>query len=117
MTAQTSSATPTPVNGTQISLVAFLRAKPGLGDELGRRLFALVEPTRAEPGDLNYDLHRSIDDPDIWILYENFKAPSDIAAHFELPYMKAFVAAPPEVLQGELDMRRCAMVTKVAART
>lgn len=42
-------------------------------------------------------------------------ATSDLAAHFELPYMKEFVAALPEMLEGEMDLRRCAMVSKVAA--
>ena len=29
-----------------LTLIAFLRAKPGAEEELGRRLSALVEPTR-----------------------------------------------------------------------
>ncbi|WP_051556755.1 putative quinol monooxygenase [Pseudomonas sp. CHM02] len=116
MTTQTSAVTPTPVNDTQLTLIAFIRAKPGLGDELGRRLATLVEPARAEPGNINYDLHRSNDDADVWVLYENWKAPSDLAAHFELPYMKAFVAALPDVLEGEMDLRRCSMVSKVARK-
>jgi len=32
-----------------LTLIAFLRAKPGAEEELGRRLSALVEPTRREP--------------------------------------------------------------------
>jgi quinol monooxygenase YgiN len=113
MTAQSSSVL-LPANGTQLTLIAFVRAKPGHGDELGRRLRTLVEPARAEPGNINYDLHRSNEDPDVWVLYENWKAPSDLAAHFELPYMKEFAAALPEVLEGDMDLRRCAMVTTVA---
>lgn len=116
MTTQISYAMPTSANGTQLTLIAFIRARPGLGDELGRRLGTLVEPARAESGNINYDLHRSKDDADVWVLYENWKAPSDLAAHFELPYMKAFVAALPEVLQGEMDLRRCAMVSTVATK-
>ena len=104
------------MNGTQLSLVAIIRAKRGLGDELGRLLGTLVAPARAEPGDINYDLHRSNDDPDVWVLYENWKAPSDLAAHFELPYMKAFLAVLPEVLEGEMDLRHCSMVTKIAEK-
>ncbi|KGH28503.1 putative quinol monooxygenase [Comamonas testosteroni] len=116
MSTQTSSSTPRPVNGMQLTLLAFIRAKPGLGDELGRRLGNLVEPARAEPGNINYDLHRSNDDADVWVLYENWKGPADLAAHFELPYMKAFVAALPEVLEGEMDLRRCAMVSTVSTK-
>ncbi|CAN7346559.1 putative quinol monooxygenase [Mesorhizobium sp. LjRoot246] len=115
MTTQPSAAALVPSNGTQLTLVAFIRAKPGQGGELGRRLWTLVEPARAEPGNINYDLHRSNDDPDVWVLYENWQAPSDLTAHFELPYMKEFIAALPEVLEGEMDLHRCAMVTTVAA--
>ncbi|MDF3811210.1 MULTISPECIES: putative quinol monooxygenase [Rhodopseudomonas] len=116
MTTQSSSSVPTPSNGTQLTLIAFIRAKKGMGDELGRRLWTLVEPARAEPGNINYDLHRSNEDPDVWVLYENWKDASDLTAHFELPYMKAFVAALPEVLEGEMDLRRSAMVTTVAVK-
>lgn len=41
----------------ELTLVAFLRAKPRQSEELSRRLNALVEPTRAEAGCINYDLH------------------------------------------------------------
>src|SRR5215472_4106414 len=82
----------------------------------GRRLATLAAPLRAEPGNINYDLHRSNDDPDVWILYENWKAPSDLAAHFELPYMKAFLAELPEVLEGEMDLGHCSMVTRIAEK-
>ena len=94
---------------------SFVRAKRGLGDE-GASSCHSSRPTCAEPGNIKYDLHRSNDDPDVWILYENWKAPSDLAAHFELPYMKAFLAVLPEVLEGEMDLRHCSMVTKIAEK-
>ena len=99
--------------GTQLTLIAIIRAKPGLGDELGRRLAGLVEPSRAEPGNINYDLHRSDEDADVWVIYENWKRPEDLDVHFEMPYMKAFVATLPELLHGEMDLRRCSMVSKL----
>jgi quinol monooxygenase YgiN len=98
----------------QLTLIAFIRAKPGQGDELGHRLTTLVEPARAEAGNLNYDLHRSNEDPDVWMLYENWKASSDLEDHFALPYMKEFVSTLGEVLEGEMDLRRYAMKTTVA---
>jgi len=62
-------------------------------------------PPACKPGNINYGLHRSNDDPDVWILYENWKAPSDLATNFELPYMKGFLAVLPEVLESEMDLR------------
>jgi quinol monooxygenase YgiN len=116
MTAQNAPNVPTPSYGKQLTLIAFIRAKKGMGDELGRRLGTLVEPSRAEPGNINYDLHRSNEDPDVWVVYENWKEASDLDAHFEFPYMKVFLAALPEVLDGDMDLRRCAMVTNFATK-
>jgi quinol monooxygenase YgiN len=114
MTTNSSAKAPKAKHGEQLTLIAIIRAKKGMGDELGRRLGALVAPTRAEPGNVNYDLHRSNDDPDVWVLYENWKTPSDLDAHFEYPYMKAVLATLPEVLDGEMDLRRCTMVSTLA---
>lgn len=114
MTAKPAAVMPTATYGKQLTMIAIIRAKKGMGDELGRRLGTLVEPARAEPGNVNYDLHRSDDDPDVWVIYENWKQPSDLDAHFEYPYMKAVLATLPEVLDGEMDLRRCTMVSTLA---
>ncbi len=82
MNAETRSLSPS--DGRQLTLVAFLRAKPGRGDELGRRLLALSEPARADAGNINYDLHRSDDDADTWMLYENWSTAADLDAHFAM---------------------------------
>ena len=73
---------------TNLTLVAFLRARTGQSEELGRRLNALVEPTRTEAGCINYDLHRSNEDEAVWMLYENWRSAADLDAHFEMPYLE-----------------------------
>lgn len=85
-----------------------------MGDELGKRLLTLVDPARAEPGNVNYDLHRSNADRDVWMLYENWKSPADLEAHFALPYMKAFVETLDDVLEGQMDLRYFAMESQFA---
>ncbi|MDX2266219.1 MAG: putative quinol monooxygenase [Hyphomicrobiales bacterium] len=88
-----------------LTLVAIITAKPGQEEELGRRLSALVAPTRLEPGCLNYDLHRSSDDPAVFMLYENWRSKADLDAHFEMPYLKDFLARMDEVLATDMDIR------------
>jgi quinol monooxygenase YgiN len=46
----------------------------------------------------------------------HWKSHFDLAAHFELPYMKAFPAVMPEVLESEMELRHCSMVTKIAKK-
>jgi quinol monooxygenase YgiN len=99
----------------QLTLIAFAKAKPGHADELGRRLNALVAPTRAEAGCVNYDLHQSKDDPTIWMLYENWRSEADLEKHFQTTPFKEFVARSHEVLANEMDLRRFTMTTTSVA--
>lgn len=90
----------------QITVIAFMRAKVGKSDELGRRLLALTEPSRAEDGCISYDAHQSLDDPELWCMYENWRSSADLDAHFQTPYLREFAEDLPELVEGELDLRR-----------
>ena len=48
---------------TQLTIVADMHARPERLDEIKAALIALVEPTRAEAGCVNYDLHQDNNDP------------------------------------------------------
>ncbi|MGC3991652.1 MAG: antibiotic biosynthesis monooxygenase family protein [Chthoniobacteraceae bacterium] len=111
MTTTASTTTPTSDNGKQLTLLAFITAKAGQSDELGRRLSALVDPTRAEPGCINYDLHRSNDDPSVWVIYENWRTPADLDYHFQTEHFLNFKASSHEVLGDEMDLWRCSMTS------
>jgi hypothetical protein len=70
--------------------IAFIRAKAGKTEELGKELVALVEPTRREEGNYAYDLHRSGDDPNLWFIYEAWRSKKDLDLRHFVP-----VAAKP----------------------
>lgn len=98
-----------------LTIVAILRARAGREDELGRRLAALVAPTRAEPGCINYDLHRADADPAVWVLHENWRSDADLALHFATPALVRLLADLGELLDGELQLHRLRMVSTGAA--
>lgn len=102
-------------NSSQLSIVAILRARTGQEEELGRRLRELIEPTRAEPGCINYDLHRSNTDAAVWVLYENWKTPADLDIHFAQTYLVKLLADFDHLLEGELQIHRLSMVSDKAA--
>ena len=81
-----------------ITGVGIVRARLGREDELGRRLDALLVPTRAEPGCLAYDLFRCTDDPSIWVLIEFWRSAEDLDAHVLSPHMTAFFASSADVV-------------------
>lgn len=96
---------------TQVTNVAFFRARSGCGDVLGEALQALVSPTRTESECIDYDLHRSQDDPDVWFVYENWRSPAGLDAHMRSAHVKAFLERVPDVVDGEIELRRFTMVS------
>lgn len=83
-----------------MSALGLARARPGQEAELGRRLAALVAPTRAEPGCLAYDLYRSETDPAVWVLIEAWRTPADLEEHVRSSHFQAFLAAADQVLDS-----------------
>ena len=93
----------------KVTVVARIKAKPGMEENVREKLMSLVAPTRAEAGCINYDLHRSLDDPCLFLFYENWASKDDLDKHLEMPYLKAWreeakdlCAAPTEVTLWEM---------------
>ena len=47
----------------KVTVVATLKAKAGKEAAVRAAIEAVIAPTRAEPGCINYDLHQSSEDP------------------------------------------------------
>jgi quinol monooxygenase YgiN len=99
---------------SQLTILAFFRAKPGQTQALGTALSALVDPTRAEPECLNYDLHQSLDDADVWLVHENWRSATGLETHMRSPHLTAFLNIAPHLVAGELDIRRFSMTSTQA---
>ena len=100
---------------SQLTNLAFFRARPGQAQALGSALRALVDPSRAEAECLNYDLHQSIDDGDVWFVYENWCSAEGSEAHMRAPHVQAFLKVAPDLIADDIDLRRFLMVTTPAA--
>jgi Antibiotic biosynthesis monooxygenase len=68
--------TPTDANPQLLTVIAHMRAKPGKRPELQDALAALVGPTGAEEGFVNYDLHQGTEDPDLFTFTRTGRAQS-----------------------------------------
>ena len=100
---------------TKLTLIATLYAKPGMEGELEKRILALVAPSRAEAGCINYDLEQFDDDPKIFVLYENWRSKADLDAHFATPYLKDFLAHAGEVVAKDTEIKFYTMRTHQVA--
>lgn len=87
-----------------LTIVATLRAKPGREAALREELLALIPPTRMEEGFIQYDLHQSLDNPGLFIFYENWKDRVTLDAHATSPHLKAFLAKGNELLAAPLHV-------------
>ncbi len=63
-------------------------AKAGEAERVAAILRQLVEPTRAEPGCLQYDVHRDAADPQVFVLWERYVDEEALAAHTNAPYVQ-----------------------------
>lgn len=80
-----------------LTVVATLKAKPGLEKKLGDILKTLVAPTQKEEGCLNYDMHQSDEDPGVFVFHENWATRANWEAHMKAPHLVKFAA-----VQGDL---------------
>jgi len=98
----------------QLTIIATLVAKPGKSEALGQALLALVPPSRAEEGCINYDLHHSLSDPNTWIVYENWVSKAALEEHFATPHFQAFSQQLGDLTDGSVGLQELTMVSSKA---
>jgi quinol monooxygenase YgiN len=82
----------------QVTLVPFFTIKPGEVDAVRRAHLEMLEPTRAEPGCLGYDLYQSQENPAVMFFHESWSDSRALAAHMNTPNFYRYV-------RGEVDSR------------
>lgn len=93
-----------------LRVVAHLRAQEGKGAEIQEVLKGLIEPTRAEPGNISYELLASLDDDRNFTFVEEYQDSDALDAHFKTPHVEAALARLPDLLAEELDLRTYRLV-------
>ena len=73
-----------------LTVIARLKAKNGREEKLGEALRSLVEPTRAERGCITYGLHRSHEDPGLFVFYEAWENRPLWEDRMKSPHLVAF---------------------------
>jgi quinol monooxygenase YgiN len=78
------------------------RAKPGSEGRLAELCGEMTEPSRAEPGNVFYQAHRSVEDPQLFYLYEQYVDEAGYQAHMDSEHFTRLVKeeAIPELLES-----------------
>jgi quinol monooxygenase YgiN len=96
----------------KVTVVALFRAKPGKEEAIRQAIEAVIAPTRAEPGCINYDLHQSTEDPSVLMLYENWNSKKDLDEHLAMPYLKGLLAKADDLLAEPIDIKLYRMISQ-----
>jgi quinol monooxygenase YgiN len=98
----------------KVTVLARFKAKDGMEEQLKQAIMACVEPTRAEAGCINYDLHQLADDRGKLVLYENWRSKEDLDVHLEMPYLRELKAKAGELCSEPIEITLWEMVSKPA---
>lgn len=84
--------------GEPLCLAARCTALPGRGDLLKSRLVTLARATRREPGCLAFRVHRSRQERDAFVVYEEWTGQEALDAHHTTPHVNAFRSGAADLL-------------------
>ena len=82
-----------------VKVVAILAARPGKTSDLKALLDSMLAPSRAERGNLRYDLWRDQSDPARFVLDELYADDEAVAAHRAAPQLHAYLIAIGDVAE------------------
>ena len=82
-------------------VAAKMVAQPGKEDALRKTLMGLIEPTRAEAGCIQYDLHEEQGKPGSFLFFERWTSKQALDEHLATPYLKGLFTVAPELIEGE----------------
>jgi quinol monooxygenase YgiN len=81
-----------------VVLLVELQAREGQEAALEQELRALVRPTRAERGCYLYELHRSAEQPGLFLFHETWASREHHARHLQTAHMQRWAARKEAVL-------------------
>lgn len=87
---------------SQVVVVSINTAKPGQVAKLEAAMRALIEPSRRDPGFIQYDLHRDLDDPDTLVFVERWQSRALLDQHLQMPHIQAFRAQAGELVAAKM---------------
>lgn len=93
-------------------VIAHHRVRPGYGDAVAAALGEHVKASRKEPGCVGFAAHRSIANPDAFVMYETYRSQADWHAHQQTPHYRQYVleTIKPLLTARNVDFYRALVV-------
>ncbi len=90
---------------SKVTVVAKLVAKNGLESRVKSELLKMVEETVKEDGCLNYDLHISLDDPRVFLFYENWESKAALDKHMQTAHFLHLSSLVAELFSEQPEIK------------
>jgi len=85
-------------------LTAIVRSKAGHAEAMKVFLLALVSESIKEPACLQYDLHQSVDEENMFIFHEIWEGEEGLNIHNEQLHLKQFVENVAAIIAGPVQI-------------
>ena len=87
-----------------IVVAAKLKAAEGKGDELEKEFRKLKPKVLKDPGAISYIVHRKVDAPNEFLIYEKYESGEALKFHSSTEHFKAFSKAIGPLLDGRAEV-------------
>ncbi len=94
----------------EVRVIATLQAKAGFEAAVSEAVHDILEPSRQELGNLQYDLHRDLEKPGTFVFFERWASSEALDKHNETVHFQQFVSR----LDGKLDVLDIKKLKKIA---
>ncbi|MGD6815950.1 putative quinol monooxygenase [Metabacillus sp. 84] len=89
-----------------ISLEAYMNVKPEYREEFLDKVMHVVEQSSNEEGNISYRLYEEVNNPNHFVMLEQWKDQQSIDFHNQSEHFQTFFAAAKKVLAKPLTLKR-----------
>jgi quinol monooxygenase YgiN len=89
-----------------IVIAGSVRVRPERRAEAIRVAVEMARATRQEPGCRHYRFSSDLEDPDLFLLFEEWESADALTRHFATEHMRVFQQNLPDILGGPADIHR-----------
>ena len=87
-------------------VAATVQVKTGKIEEARSAMQEMAVATRQEEGCIHYQFYQDIQDPTIFLAYEEWESAEALAAHSETPHMAVLQSKMPDMVTAPPDVKR-----------
>ena len=91
------------------------KTRPEQAEAFEQLFRAYVEPSRAEPGCIEYHMLRDKADPSLFVFFEVWASKDALDEHSALPHMRAFFEKRMDYLERDFDIQMIDMLSASSA--